>query len=109
MTSLKHILIRVRDTWAGRDEPEHMRALAEMYWLTILALSGLVVLFAALYGGIKFFAALEPGETGSAVASQNRTLLDRGALKAVVEGFARRDAEYESLKTVRPSIADPSK
>jgi len=110
MTWLMNMLARTYDLWAYRHEPEYIRKLVDAYWFTLLLLSVTVIVFALLYGGTKLLAVRGEAEGGTLLQSEGgRVILNQIELEATLEGFAAREANYESLKKNPPKIADPSR
>ena len=111
MSLLPDISARVRTAWGSRDEPESMRMLAETYWRFLLSVAALLVAGFSFYGGAMFLSALGPPADGSALLSGggSGSSLDPTELKTVLEGLEGRALHYESIKTERPALADPSK
>jgi len=109
MSWLSTIGTRVRDTWNYREEPESYAALAEHFWRALLFLATLIIIGVISYGSLTFFSALKSEEDAAALTEGRAAALDREALRATLDGFALRKAQYDLIKATPLQIPDPSK
>ena len=100
---------RAKSLWQNRHEPEHLRVLADAYWNTLLLVTALIVIGAALYGGLKLYILMRPSENNIVLSRGGGAVLNRQDLQATLDGFAKRKEQYDFLKKNRPPIADPSR
>jgi len=97
------------DLWAYRHEPEYLRKLVDAYWFVLLVLSAGIIVFALLFGALKLFTVLNEEEGTTLLSSGGNVPFNRAELEMTLEGFAAREANYESLKKNPPRVTDPSK
>jgi hypothetical protein len=104
-----NIAAHVRHAWSSRNEPESMRLLAGAFWEFSLLGAVFLVTGFALFGGLMFFAAFSPDDEPALVSGGGGVMLNRVELKAILQEFESRAERYESIKTGRTSLTDPSK
>jgi len=109
MRWLKYMWGCIRDTWQYRHEPEKLRTLADVYWRTLLFAAASVLAGITLYAGLKFYTVFGEGGENPLLSSGGGILLNPADLQVTMEGFGKRQADYEFLKKNPPRIADPSR
>ncbi len=94
----------LRETFDNKNEPDHLRLIADLYWkaLLILALGILVAVFSySTWGAVRILGDLSKALDTSAPPPP---ALNKGELNVVVRAFEARKTEFEVLK--RNSIVD---
>lgn len=112
MISNERIGSRFIDMYADRDRPESRRALADLFWRTLLAAVFLTVVLAIAYGIFTLSSILHDASVSGAVgaeSSQPIPSFNRAQLQETLDGFRARQGKFEALKASAPSVSDPSK
>lgn len=110
MKSLTHIWDVVRDFYAARHEPEHMRPLVEWYWRSLLSLCAVALGGILLYGFWNFIAVVRMLNAGDALTrSEAPEVLSKKDLIDFLQSFEDRKARFETVKKTATSPADPSR
>lgn len=104
-----NIWSRARRAWVYRDEPEHARVLAELYWRFLIVFTVLIVAGFSVYGGYLFFSARSLEKEEVLLSGAGIVPFNKAELRTMLEGFAERERRYEALKSEPPQIADPSR
>lgn len=99
----------LRETLNDRNEPDHIRLIADVYWKAILVLAFTVLMAVFLYstwGAVRIL-----GDLSKALdtAAPPPPALNRAELDAVVRAFETRKTEFEALKrSSSGDVRDPS-
>ncbi|MDE1925024.1 MAG: hypothetical protein KGH79_02505 [Patescibacteria group bacterium] len=110
MNIFNAILMRVRDAYASRFEPEGVRPLADIYWRTLLVLAVTLVLCAVLYGIWDLFGVLDALASVPDTSPPPPAALNRTTLETVVQGFQTRQTRFNDFgSTHSAAIPDPSR
>lgn len=100
----------IRDAYANRYQPEGVRVLAYFYWYTLLILTTLVILIAALYGYWQFKIIVSNSGVPEAIPEgATKPPITKEELKMILQGFEDRRGAYETLRQTPPKISDPSR
>ncbi len=98
-------LKRLPTLYEYRDDPEAMRHLADIAWRGILLVVACIAVCGIVFALIQLQSALAP--SSSSVQIKTRDPLDPKQLHAVLDAFAARKGEYESLQQSGYQISDP--
>ena len=110
MMDLNDIPTRMHDAYAARFEPEGQRSLAYLYWRSLLAIAGVLLVLAVAWGLWNLFDVFTLIASEPDTSPLPKAALDRGALLNVVQGFEARQTQWNELTgSPAPSIPDPSK
>ncbi|MEK9154350.1 MAG: hypothetical protein AAB798_02675 [Patescibacteria group bacterium] len=110
MKIIDSTLMRVRDAWSNRNEPEHLRILLESYWRALLGMAGILIACAILYSAFNLFSVLSRGKNVPALSpDEGLVVFDNQGLETTLDGFVTRETNYEFLKKNPPKIFDPSR
>ena len=108
MISGNDILARLKAIYQNRNEPERLRALARLYWHSMLLIMFSALVAIAIYGAYALSQTFEiVGEQGSDGKTAPQTFT-HAQLSEVLIGFAARQSNFDALKKTGPQIADPS-
>jgi hypothetical protein len=104
------ILIRLRDIYANRREPESLRAFADIYWRTVIVCAFVLVVLAIAYGTWDLSQVLSDlGQTPDTTPAPT-SALSRSVLKSTVQVFDARQGQFDEFKVNPPApVPDPSK
>ncbi|MBI5645207.1 hypothetical protein HY970_03865 [Candidatus Kaiserbacteria bacterium] len=103
------ILSSVREAYARRHEPEHVRSLAALFWRSMLAFTAISLIGIVLYGSWEFMRVMQIVSAPEDFRIAPRAALDRNRLERVLSDItARRDA-YDAVGSTFVPIADPSR
>lgn len=93
-----------------KDRPEEKRALADLYWRTLLCIALAIMLLSLGYGFFALVSALRDSGNSSADLYPPPPLpsLDRVQLQSALDEFRARENQFESLKANAPTQPDPS-
>lgn len=84
-----------RAMYAHRYEPEELRRLANIYWMLMISVAGVVVGASIFYGAWEYWAPLpEPG-AGTATVTQSAPFNQKD-LATIVERLNKQKAEFEA-------------
>ena len=91
-------------------EPEYTRALASLYWRTLLVLAFIVVVLVFLYSTWGLLRVLDNLSSALDTSAPPPPALNRAELNATIRAFEMRKTQFEQLKANPPlTIPDPSK
>ncbi len=104
------ILIRLRDIYANRREPESLRTFADIYWRAMVACAFVLVVLAIAYGTWDLSQVLSDlGQIPTATPIP-APALSRSVLKSTVQAFDARQGQFDEFKVSPPApVPDPSK
>lgn len=102
-----HIRGGYKELWAYRLEPEHMRVLATLYWLALLAAASLVMLGSLTYGFWMLITTLTMDDTAFSTPSLSATPFTRVELQEALRQFDERARRFESLKVDTQEFSNP--
>lgn len=97
MKFLNFTLLRtVRDTFAGRYEPEHAHAFATLYWRSLLVTAFIILIASIVYGEWHLYRTLH-GLGQAPTAGLPSSALERGDLEQAVHDIEARQALFGSF------------
>lgn len=100
---------RVRELYETRVEPENTRALAELFWRTLLGLTFFGVFAVFGFGVWQFFGVLEDLSTPSGGASTPPVSLDRSNLQKTLTLYDERIQAFTTAQHSGAKFTDPSR
>ena len=99
----------IHDSFTGRDEPDRIRKVADLYWRGLLLAAFVILVFVFLYSIWGLTRILDDLGAALDTSAPPPPALDRSKLNAAVSAFDARKTEFEVLKaSPRPAIKDPS-
>ena len=107
MKLLPTSLLRVRDLYRARHEPENMRQLAEWYWHVLLSCAFVAVGCILIFGVLRFVQVFEALNPDSLTKASRPSVLDRSLLNEVIGEVGKRQATFDELLVRPPIIPDP--
>jgi len=110
MMSFTDIGKNLGELYSSRQEPAGIRALAELYWRTLLVCAALVVVLALVWGLWQLFAVFAVLSSVPDTSPLPPAVLNRAKLQGIVQEFGARESEYQTLQSNPPAaLPDPSK
>ncbi|MDP2665416.1 MAG: hypothetical protein Q8P23_02060 [bacterium] len=94
-----HIKTRMSDLYAYRHEPEHVRALASMWWRILLGAALVAIVLIATYAAFEYARATNAAAGSAEVAPGALPSISRDALQRALTDFEARTAQFENLKS----------
>ncbi|GEM_PF-2049288 len=99
----------VRKILNDRDEPRHIRLLADLYWKGLLLLAFVTLVSVFLYSIWGLTRILSGLNTAPDTSASPRPALNRAELNATVSAFETRKTQFQDFKTNPPAgVKDPS-
>ena len=99
----------IHDSFTGRDEPDRIRKVADLYWRGLLLAAFVILVFVFLYSIWGLTRILDNLSVALDTSAPPPPALNRMELNAAVSAFDARRAQFEALKTDRSTaVKDPS-
>jgi len=98
-----------REVLTGRDDPQRVRRIADLYWRGLLLAAFVILVFVFLYSIWGLTRILDNLSVALDTSAPPPPALNRMELNAAVSAFDARRAQFEALKTDRSTaVKDPS-
>jgi hypothetical protein len=109
MKILGNIISRAKTPCQNKQEPEYVHTLAEQFWRTMLGMAAVIILIAVGFGVFNLVTVVQEVSISAkpTVASSTPTI-DRTKLMQTLDGFKKREIQFDTLKNQTSSIEDPS-
>jgi len=110
MPGMEHYNSTFREIYMYRHTPENQRVIAGLYWRVLLISASLLVIFSIVYGVYSIFSTSRARDNfiSTVQVPSAAPTLDKAKLQSAIESFRARESRFETLKTNKPSIVDPS-
>ncbi|MBI2030343.1 hypothetical protein HYT05_01860 [Candidatus Kaiserbacteria bacterium] len=105
-----NIFHRIKHLRTYSSEPEYARTLFVWYWQTLVVSMFVLVVCVFVYGGWQLFIIMNDTST----EQSNTTIGTKSApinpvqVETVLQGFAARQAQFETYKATTTRVVDPS-
>lgn len=101
-----NIQVKVRDAYAARHEPEAARALARIYWASMITLFSCAATLSILYGAWEFFRS--PVQDANTITVRPQVAFTKAQLDGTLKGFDGRADRFQQKLTEPITAKDPS-
>jgi hypothetical protein len=100
-------VVKIRDAYAARHEPEAARVLATFFWAILMTFTVVICILVIGYGAWEFTRPLASGD-GSSVTVGARKVLSRSDIQKVLEALEARAGLFEERRAAPIPVRDPS-
>ena len=100
---------KIKETVQDPAEPRNMRAIAIVFWRSLILAACLVSLGSILYGVWLFQTSLAELDAAESPPSVPKAAFDKTVFKAIVSSFSDRQLQYQIIEAAPPAVDDPVK